>query len=158
MRRFESEHFPVEGAKPIVESHSLIFPSAVSREALEYVEQFIRYNPPMTELLRGYISSEYIDALVELQESNSSQGLNRAIKQISIDGSTSESVSGTFYKVDIQATKDNIEKLNELYYKADESETKTNIRTIQELIRINGRRDSINVYLPKCSRKIPHKL
>lgn len=145
MRVFESDRFRddyIEGVNGV----GYDYPDQESKDALNYVGQFVQRGS--RELVRGYMPSEYADALVRLRDANSSRKLTDATKAFCVDGDVSKeaSVSG-LAKVDLPNNMDVEQQLGDEYYETDNSEAKSMIRTAQEVIRTN-RGESVELWLP----------
>lgn len=92
MREFENDDFPYHLAEGI-ESIHLTVPDDEARAALAYVRQFVYRTSGRSELLHGYITESYLDALVRVRDASSNRGFNSAVEQLGVAGATSREVT-----------------------------------------------------------------
>lgn len=150
MRRFENENFPYHLAEGIDSMH-LTVPDDEAQTALSYIRQFVYRTASESSLTRGYISEDFVDALVRVREASSNRGFNSAVEQLGVEGETSTEVDEydelTFIEVENsfeaeQAVSSIVrEHSNEL-----SDEARKNLYSIRELITDN--RDIVLYYLP----------
>lgn len=151
MRRFENEDFPYHLAEGI-ESMHLTVPDDEAQRALRYIRQFVYRTPSESSLTRGYISEDFVDALVRVREASSNRGFNSAVEQIGAPGETSTEVDEydelTFIEVEnsfaaeqavSSIVRDNSSELSD--------EARENLYSIRELITDN--RGMVLYYLPR---------
>lgn len=160
MRRFENDDFPYNLAEG-VESVHLDVPDDKAQAALSYIRQFVYRTSGTSKLTRGYISEDFIDALVRVREINSNRKFNHAVEQLGADGETSTEVTEydelTFIEVENSS---NAEKAVTSIVRehSDElsDEARLNLYSIRDLIRNN--RDTVVYYLPKkiAEEIMPH--
>lgn len=122
------------------------YPNQKTRNALNYIRQFVERGS--RELLRGYLPSEYADALVRLRDANSSRKLTDATKALCVDGNISKSTCfSELVYIDLPTDMHVEQTLRDEYYEVRNNEAKNMIRTAQDVIR-TSRRESVELWLP----------
>lgn len=153
MRRFENENFSHDLAESI-NSHLLTVPEDdnEARTALSYIRQFVYVTASNAELHRGYISEDFLDALVRIREESNNRDFNSAVEALGVEGETSTEVTeyDELVSIEVKNTFEAVEDLSSLTREHSNElsdEARKNLYSIRELVEDN--RDIVLYYLPR---------
>jgi hypothetical protein len=113
MREFENDDFPYHLAEGI-ESFNLTVPDSEAENALAYIRQFVYKTSGSSELLHGYVTENYVDALVRIRDASSNRDFNSAVEAIGSDGGTSTDVGSDsdFTLIEVDASFETVNALS----------------------------------------------
>lgn len=153
MREFENTEFPYRLAEGI-ESIHLTIPDDEAKMALEYVRQFVYRTSGRSELLHGYITESYLDALVRVRDASSNRDFNSAVEQLGVAGASSREVTEhtdvdyTLLEIEASFTSENVlssiarENRNSL-----SNISLNDLRSVREILQNVSHQDSVRYYV-----------
>lgn len=152
MREFENSDFPYHLAESI-ESIHLTVPDIEARMALEYVRQFVYLTSGRSELLHGYITESYLDALVRVRNASSNRDFNSAVEQLGVAGATSNEVTAytdadyTLLEVEASFESENIVSSIARENRDSLSDSsRSDLHSIREILQNVTHQDSVQYY------------
>lgn len=155
MREFENKRFPMHLADGI-HSHRLKIPDTEAKAALMYIRQFVYRVSGRSELLHGYISESYLDALVRIREASSNRDFNSAVEAIGVDGETSTEVTeytdDDFVLIELESSfevENQLSSLTREHSSELSDEERTELYSIREIVENVNRVNTVSYYLPR---------
>jgi len=138
-----------------LESSHLTVPDDEAQAALEYIRQFVYRVSGRSQLLHGYISEEYLDALVRIREASSNRDFNSAVEAIGVEGETSTKVTNyddtEFMLLEIEATIEAERSLSEIARDNSSElsdEEKQTLYSLREIVENSTYQESVFYFTP----------
>lgn len=160
MRQFENENITHRLAESI-ESSLITTPDEEAHTALNYIRQFIYLTSSNAELNHGYISEDFLDALVRTRDANNNRNFNSAVEALGVEGETSTEVTDynelTFIEVENSFEAEQaISQLTREHSNELSDDARKTLYSIRDLITDN--RDTVLYYLPQelANEIMPH--
>lgn len=153
MRQFENKDFTYRLAEALDRKHALTIPDEEAKNALLYVQQFLYLTSGSSELLRGYISEDQLDALVRIRDESSSRDFGSAVEALGVDGGTSQDAGSDseYTRIEVDAdfkTPRTISKITRNSSSDISDKERTELYAIRDVVENASRQDVIMYNLP----------